>query len=72
MLWARGRGGVASRDRELGRHAAGLDIPEVWTCAAGVQTWRHRGVEVWNSGGALRACRREGVQVWSPGGVLQV
>ena len=32
----RGRGRVSSRDRKLRRHAAGLDMQDVWRCAAGV------------------------------------
>src|SRR5438552_1869896 len=60
MLRARGRGGVclfASRAREVGRHAAGLDIQEVWRCVAGVLPLRC--MKLWSF--AVKSCRRGGV-----------
>jgi len=47
----------ASRDRELGRRAAG------------VQTWMRRGMERWRSGGDVGTCRRHrGMVRWRSGG----
>ena len=60
MSRARGRGGVClkrSGDRELGRHAAGLDILEVWRCAAGVLPLS--GMKLWSF--AVKSCRCGGV-----------
>ena len=43
----------ASRDRELGR------------CAAGVQTWRYLPQEPWRSRGGVGTCRRHrGMELW--------
>src|SRR6266480_7597984 len=39
--------------------ACGRGGVKVWRCAAGVQTWRHRGMKLWSF--AVKACRRGGV-----------
>jgi len=59
----------ASRDLDLGRHAAGLGTGgvEVWRCAAGVQTRSYLPQEIWSSGGMLWAWGRGGVCLKSSG-----
>src|SRR6266480_4454458 len=39
--------------------ACGRGGVKVWRCAAGVQTWRHRGMKLWSF--AVKSCRRGGV-----------
>jgi len=66
----------ASRDRELGRHAAGLRTwtcrgMEVWRCVAGVGTCRrYRGLELWSCAGGVYTWRCRGMEIWGSGGLL--
>jgi len=65
----------ASRDRELGRSAEGVQtwwylLQEPRRCGGGVGTCRrYRDMEPWRSGDAPQACRCGGVEVWSSGAV---
>src|SRR6266480_999471 len=64
MLRARGRGGVYLKRSGAGEAFCGpgdVASKEIWRCAAGVQTWRYRGMKPWSSGGRLQSCRRGGV-----------
>ena len=44
---------------------------ELWRYAAGLRTWRCRGMEIESWGGMLRARGRGGVEVWRSGDALQ-